>query len=110
MPRRSGLRDVGRSFVYIFPVWVSCRVCKRESQWGDLIRRQRCILEMEAVKPVVDGVRLAENMPPKVFRFVDQPWTSKYFYCAHKHIELHENHFVAVKASVRRNKRVKTRE
>ncbi|KAI6179396.1 BMA-NPP-6, isoform e [Aphelenchoides besseyi] len=61
----SGLNDAARAHIYCFPLTVQCKVCKSEHLWGDLIRRQRCIVAVEAAKPNYDNAKLADGMIPK---------------------------------------------
>ncbi|CAD5208911.1 unnamed protein product [Bursaphelenchus xylophilus] len=57
--------------ITLFPLKVKCIQCKSEHRWGDLVRRQRCFLAMDNVKPVIDGFKVAQGMIPKFVRKSD---------------------------------------
>ncbi|KAI6192895.1 Structure-specific endonuclease subunit SLX1-like protein [Aphelenchoides fujianensis] len=65
-----GLRAAGRAEIYAFPIVARCSKCSTDNRWGDLIRRQRSIVQLEAAKPRYDNVTVADGMIPKVLQQV----------------------------------------
>ncbi|KAI6234380.1 Structure-specific endonuclease subunit SLX1-like protein [Aphelenchoides fujianensis] len=59
-----------RAEIYAFPITARCSKCSTDNRWGDLIRRQRSIVQLEAAKPRYDNVTVADGMIPKVLQQV----------------------------------------
>jgi hypothetical protein len=59
------LAESGLKHNELFPSTSTCKVCNNNALWGDLVRRQRCLIAIEKAKPVNDSIRLAEGMIPK---------------------------------------------
>ncbi|MFH4977747.1 hypothetical protein AB6A40_004456 [Gnathostoma spinigerum] len=49
----------------LFPISAKCIKCSEAHRWGDLIREQRCILAIDAMKPVCEEGKIAIGMLPK---------------------------------------------
>ncbi|KAI6182204.1 BMA-NPP-6, isoform e [Aphelenchoides bicaudatus] len=65
-----GLKQTDRLNVHLFPSISTCKLCLQTSLWGDLIRRQRCLISVENSKPSQDNLKIAEGLIPKVIQTI----------------------------------------